>query len=428
MPSQEHRGRRRPSWIETAWIVAVLVMAVGTDVLVGQAPAAQGRQGAGQVSPPPAAPVAGIPRQPLGDGPWVFEAAERTRFRVVVVTKGLVNPWSLVFLPDGNMLVTERHGRLRIIRNGVLDAQPIAGVPEVRAMRLNGLMDLALHPRFPENGLVYFTYTKPGDNGLMATTLARGRLVGMALEDVQDLLIAEPWWDGAGGSASTIVFGPDGMLYMTTGTSGVNVIESQDTSGLRGKVLRLRDDGTVPPDNPFVGRAGYRPEIYSLGHRNTLGIAVHPRTGAIWNAEMGPNGGDEINIILPGRNYGWPLVSFGRTYQGPWQGAFAKEGMEPPHVFWTPSISVSGLMFYTGDRFPAWKGNVFVGGLRFGEIAGTGLMQRIVFNEKDEEMRRENLLADLRQRIRQIRQGPDGLLYVLTDENPGALLRIGPAD
>jgi aldose sugar dehydrogenase len=251
------RGLGRWSRVGSASAVAALVMAASAGVLAGQAPASQGAGGA-QAPPPPAPPVAGVPREPLGDGPWVFEAAERTRFRVVVVTKGLVNPWSLAFLPDGNMLVTERPGRLRLIRHGVLDPQPIAGVPEVRAMRLNGLMDVALHPHFSENRFVYLTYTKPGDNGLMATTLARGRLEGRTLEDVRDLLTAEPWWDGAGGSASTLVFGPDGMLYMTTGTSGVNVIESQDTNGLRGKVLRLRDDGTVPPDNPFVGRAGYQ--------------------------------------------------------------------------------------------------------------------------------------------------------------------------
>jgi aldose sugar dehydrogenase len=373
----------------------------------------------------------GVARVPLGDGPWVFDTAEQHTVRAVVVTKGLANPWSLAFLPNGDMLVTERAGRLRIIRNGVLDPAPVGGVPESRMQRLGGLMDIVLHPRFAENQWVYLTYSKPGDavlqKGLIATALARGRWDGTALTNVKELFVVEPWWDGSGGAASRLAFGRDGMLYMTTGASVANMKDAQDPSHHKGKVLRLRDDGSVPPDNPFVGRAGYKPEIYSLGHRNQLGLAVDPRTGAVWSNENGPNGGDEINVILPGRNYGWPGVSLGRSYEGPWQGAFAKEGIEPPLVYWTPAIAVSGMAFYSGDRFPAWKGNVFVGALRFGEIAGTGHLQRIAFNAKGEETRREMLLTDLRQRIRDVRQGPDGLMYLLTDENPGALLRLEPA-
>ena len=369
----------------------------------------------------------GVARTPLGDGPWVFDTAEQHKVRVVAVTKGLANPWSLAFLPGGEMLVTERSGRLRIIRNGVLDSQPIAGVPTSKMQRLGGLMDVVLHPRFAENRLVYLTYSKPGDKDLIATALGRGTWNGSALANFQELFVVEPWWDGQGGAASRIAFGRDGMLYMTTGASVANMKDAQDPSHHKGKVLRLRDDGTVPPDNPFVGRPGYKPEIYSLGHRNQLGLAVHPQTGAVWSNENGPNGGDEINVILPGRNYGWPDVSFGRSYEGPWQGKFAREGIEPPLVYWVPSIAVSGMAFYTGDRFPAWRGNVFVGALRFGEIAQTGHLQRVVFNERGEEMRREMLLTELRQRIRDVREGPDGLLYLLTDENPGALLRLEPA-
>jgi len=368
----------------------------------------------------------GVPRVPLGDGPWVFDTAEQHKVRVVAVTKGLANPWSLAFLPSGEMLITERSGRLRIIRNGVLDSQPVAGVPQSKMQRLGGLMDVVLHPRFAENRFVYLTYSKPGDKDLIATALGRGTWDGSALTNFQELFVVEPWWDGQGGAASRIAFGRDGMLYMTTGASVANMKDAQDPSHDKGKVLRLRDDGTVPPDNPFVGRAGYKPEIYSLGHRNQLGLAIHPQTGAVWSNENGPNGGDEINVILPGRNYGWPDVSLGRSYEGPWQGKFAKEGIEPPVVYWMPSIAVSGMAFYTGDRFPAWKGNVFVGALRYGEIPQTGHLQRVVFNERGEEMRREMLLTELRQRIRDVRQGPDGLLYVLTDENPGALLRLEP--
>ena len=369
----------------------------------------------------------GVARVPLGDGPWVFDTAEQHKVRVVAVTKGLANPWSLAFLPSGEMLVTERSGRLRIIRNGVLDPQPVAGVPQSKLQRLGGLMDVVLHPRFAENRFVYLTYSKPGDKDLIATALGRGTWDGSALTNFKELFVVEPWWDGQGGAASRIAFGRDGMLYMTTGASVVNMKDAQDPSHHKGKVLRLRDDGTVPPDNPFVGRSGYKPEIYSLGHPNQLGLAIHPQTGAVWSNENGPNGGDEINVILPGRNYGWPDVSLGRSYEGPWQGKFAREGVEPPVVYWMPSIAVSGMAFYTGDRFPAWRGNVFVGALRFGEIAQTGHLQRVAFNERGEEMRREMLLTELRQRIRDVREGPDGFLYLLTDENPGALLRLEPA-
>jgi glucose/arabinose dehydrogenase len=369
----------------------------------------------------------GVPRTPLGDGPWVFDTAEQHKVRVAVVTKGLANPWSLAFLPTGEVLVTERSGKLRIIRNGVLDPQPIAGVPPSKMQRLGGLMDVVLHPRFSDNRLIYLTYSKPGEKDLIATALGRGTWNGSALTNFQELFIVEPWWDGQGGAASRIAFGRDGMLYMTTGASVANMKDAQDPTHHKGKVLRLRDDGTVPPDNPFVGRPEHKPEIYSLGHRNQLGLAVHPQTGAVWSNENGPNGGDEINVILPGRNYGWPDVSLGRSYEGPWQGRFAKEGSEAPLVYWMPSIAVSGMAFYTGERFPAWRGNVFVGALRFGEIAQTGHLQRIVFNERGEEMRREMMLTELRQRIRDVREGPDGLLYLLTDENPGALLRLEPA-
>jgi glucose/arabinose dehydrogenase len=368
----------------------------------------------------------GVPRTALGDGPWIFDTAEQHKLRVVVVTKGLANPWSLAFLPGGEMLVTERAGRLRIIRNGVLDPQPVAGVPQSKMQRLGGLMDVVLHPRFADNHFVYLTYSKPGEKDLIATALGRGTWNGSALTNFQELFVVEPWWDGQGGAASRIAFGRDGMLYMTTGASVANMKDAQDPSHHKGKVLRLRDDGTVPPDNPFVGRAGYKPEIYSLGHRNQLGLAIHPQTGAVWSNENGPNGGDEINVILPGRNYGWPDVSLGRSYEGPWQGKFGKDGIEPPIVYWMPSIAVSGMAFYTGDRFPAWRGNVFVGALRFGEIPQTGHLQRVVFNERGEETRREMLLTELRQRIRDVREGPDGLLYLLTDENPGALLRLEP--
>jgi len=368
----------------------------------------------------PVAPQ-GIPPVPLPEKPLQFHTAEGQDIRVVVVAAGLVHPWSLAFLPDGGLLVTERPGRLRIVRGGVLDRRPLDGVPTVRATGLSGLMDVALHPRFAENHYVYLTYTKPVGDQQATLALARGRFDGGALTDVRDIFVAGP---GTGG-ASRIAFGLDGSLFMTTGGGGGN--GAQDPNSYAGKVLRLRDDGTVPSDNPFVGRAGCKPEVYSLGHRNSLGLAVQPGTGDVWQNENGPNGGDEINIIRAGRNYGWPLVSYGRTYPGPKQSEQPwREAFEQPIVFWVPSIAVSGMTFYTGNRLPKWKGDVFVGGMRTGEIPGTGHLERILFNEKMEELRRESLLAEMRQRIRDVRQGPDELLYLLTDADDGAVLRIEP--
>jgi glucose/arabinose dehydrogenase len=377
-----------------------------------------------QAQPVQQGPVIGLPVPPLGSGPFEFQAAEQQKVRVSVVARGLSHPWSVVFLPDASMLVTERPGRIRVVRNGKLDPTPIAGVPRVRTDGNGGLMDIALHPRFAENRLVYFTYTKPVENGRGTPTLARGKLDGGALTDVRDLIVPEAY-EGNSGLNGRVVFGRDGMVYMSTGGNIAKV--AQDPASLRGKILRLREDGTVPPDNPFANKAGYRPEIYTLGHRNTLALIVHPETGVVWNSENGPNGGDEINIILPGRNYGWPLVSYGRDYPGPRISEHpTREGMESPLVTWIPAIAASGLTVYTGDRFPRWKGNVFVGAMRTGEIPGTGHLERIVFNANTEELRRESLLGELRQRIREVRQGPDGLLYLLTDEDDGAMLRIEP--
>jgi aldose sugar dehydrogenase len=402
-------------------IVALIVASIGLTL-------AQGRTGG-----PPLA----IPRAAFGDGPWTVEAAEGVKIRMSVVAKGLVNPWSFAWLPDPstplgagglNALITERPGRLRLLKNGILDPTPISGVPAVKAQRLSGLMDVALHPKFAENHIIYLTYNKGREDGMMATVLARGRLEGNALKDVKDIFVAEPWWDGAGGSASRIVFGRDGMLYMTTGSGGgANFGQGQEKNIHKGKVLRLKDDGTVPPDNPFVKQPEFKPEIYSWGHRNSLALIVHPVTGELWNSENGPNGGDEINIVKAGKNYGWPTVSMGRSYEGPWQGKFEKDGMEGPLVYWMPAIAASGLMIYTGDKFPQWRNNAFVGAMRYGEIPNTGHLQRIVFNDKTEEIRREMLLTEFRQRIRDVKQGPDGFVYLLTDENPGALLKLEPA-
>ena len=408
-------------------LIALVMLSASLFAQQGPAPAPAGRAGgpqgarAGGTPPPPA----GIPREPLGNGPWNYAVAEGVKLRVSVVTRGLQNPWDLEFMPDGAMLVTERPGRLRIVRNGVLEPMAVTGLPPIGAQRLGGLQDIALHPKFAENKLLYFTYSKTDGKGMIMSALGRGRLENGALTNVQELIAAEPWWNGAGGAASRLVFDRDGFIFWATGSTP-DTRESQEPNSLRGKVMRLTDDGKPAPGNPFAGKPGYRAEIYSMGHRNQLGLTIHPATGALWSAEHGPNGGDELNIILAGRNYGWPDVSLGRDYDGPWQGSFEKAGIERPIVYWMPSIAVSDLLFYTGEKFPQWKGNALVGSMRYGEIPNTGHMQRIVFNANGDEIRREMLLTDLRQRIRAVKQGPDGSIYLLTEEAQGALLRIEP--
>ena len=368
----------------------------------------------------------GIPVDSLGEGPWVFDTAEQHKIQVSVVARGLTHPWAIAFLPDGGMLLTERDGRLRLIKNDKLVKQAISGVPEVRTDGNGGLMDVAIHPNFSENGLVYLTYTKPVESGWGAPALAMGKLVDGELQNTRDLLVTEAY-EGNSGLNGRVAFGQDGKVYMSTGGRIGEV--AQDPMSLRGKVLRLEDNGSVPLDNPFRNRLDYKSEIYTLGHRNTLGLIQHPITGEVWQHENGPNGGDEINILLPGRNYGWPEVSFGRFYSGGRVNEHpTREGLESPLLVWLPAIAASGLAGYTGDKFPEWKGNVFIGSLRMGGIPGTGHLQRIVFNEKTEEIRRELMLTELRRRIREVREGPDGLLYLLTDEeDDGALLRIEPA-
>lgn len=382
-------------------------------------------------------PQIGIAAVALTGGPYTFDTAEQHKIRVVIVASGLPHPFSLAFLPNGDALVSERGGKLRIVHGATgtapkLETEQVPGVPQQPAFRTGGLQEVALHPQFATNRFVYFTYNKAGNPVTggqpgarqSAITLARGRLDGVALTSVQELFMGD-WQNGASGSR--MAFGPDGLLYITTGAPFDQ--QAQDPNTVYGKVLRLKDDGTVPADNPFVGKTGMRPEVYSMGHRDQLGLTVHAPTGRILAAEHGPNGGDEINLILPGRNYGWPRVSFGRDYQGPRiSESPVASGIEQPLLLWIPSIAPTGMTFYTGDRIPAWKGNLFVGSARRGEIPRTGGLERVVVNDKLEELRRESLLGDLHQRIRDVRQGPDGLLYVITDEDNGAVLRIEPGN
>lgn len=365
-----------------------------------------------------ATPVApqGIKIPPLPAAPVRYETAEGQTIRVSVYARGFQNPWSMAFVSDDTILVAERGGAIKAVRNGVVDPKPVAGAPVARAAGLSGT-DLALHPDFDRNRAVYISYTKPLDEKRNTLAVARATWDGTGFTGTRDIFVGE------GGSGGPIAFGGDGMLYVAHGGGA-----TQTPNTLGGKILRLTDEGKVPPDNPFVGRADARPEVFTMGHRTFLRMAKHPLTGAIWQIENGPNGGDEVNILAPGGNYGWPLVSLGRTYGGPWQGPFTKEGFRDPIIYWMPAIAVSSITFYTGDRLPKWKGDVFVSGMRYGEIPGTGQLHRILINKNLEELRREPLLVDLRRRIRDVKQGRDGLLYLLTDEADAVMLRIEPAE
>ena len=384
-------------------------------------------------------PDLGVRAVTVADTPYTFDTAEQHGIRVSVVVRGLPHPYSLAFLPNGDALVAERSGGLRLVRNAAsgkggaatLVPQAIGGTPESHSQRTSGLHDIALHPKFAENALVYFSYNQLGDviadsnppgRREAAITVQRGRLDGMALRNVEEIFAGE--WS-TGSSGSRLAFGTDGLLYVSTGAP-FGATTAQDPASVYGKVLRLRDDGKAPDDNPFVKQAGARPEVFTLGHRDQLGLTVHPN-GTVLAAEHGPNGGDEVNLVLPGRNYGWPTWTYGRNYDGTRMSALPiVDGIEQPLVLWVPSIAPTGLAVYTGDRIPAWRGNLFVGSARIGEIPRTGGLERVVLNDKLEEVRRERLLGSLHQRIRDVRQGPDGLLYVITDEDDGVLLRIEP--
>ena len=383
----------------------------------------------------PVAPQ-GIKAPPLPDTPVRYETGEGQTIKVSVYARGFQNPWSMAFVSDDTILVAERGGAIKAVRNGVVDPTPVAGAPRAMGAGLSGT-DLALHPDFARNHLVYISYTKPLDppGAAPPPPAPAGGRGGRGAAPRTAVAVAVAVWNGKeftgtrdifvdeGSSGGPIVFGGDGMLYVARGGG-----DTQNPNSLAGKILRLTEEGKVPPDNPFVGRTDARPEIFTMGHRTFLRMAKHPQTGAIWQIENGPNGGDEVNILTPGSNYGWPLVSLGRTYAGPWQGPLSKEGFKDPLIYWMPAIAVSSITFYTGDRLPKWKGDVFVTGMRYGEIPGTGQLHRILINKNFEELRREALLVDLHRRYRDVKQGRDGLLYLLTDEADAVMLRIEPSE
>jgi glucose/arabinose dehydrogenase len=369
-------------------------------------------------------------------GLYGFDTAEQHGIRVTVLAEDLGRSFGLAFLPDGDLLVSVRGGPLRIIHgatgpNPVLDPEPVAGLPSQAGVSRNGgLHDIALHPDFAANHLLYFTYNKhepvaagttPPQQLRGAASLMRARFENGSLVDAEELF--------AGGyssmSGSRIAFANDGTIYMTTG--GPNGDVSQQLDNVYGKVLRLNADGSIPADNPFVGKSGANPAIFAYGFRDQLGLAVDRASGTVFAADHGMNGGDEVNLLKPGANYGWPTWSFSRNYQGERVSALPLGvDIEQPQILWSPSIGPSGMNFYTGDKFPAWKGNLFVGSARRGEVDRTGGLERVVLNDGFGDIRRETLLTELHQRIRQVIEGPDGNLYVLTDGDEYAVLRIEP--
>jgi glucose/arabinose dehydrogenase len=351
-------------------------------------------------------------------------------YKVVTVADQLIQPWSIAFIPGGDMLITERPGRLRIVRNGKLLPQPVDGIPKVFHSSQGGLLEVMPHPDFAANRLLYISYSKPGATDAEArTALIRGRFENDRLTDVKELFQAVA--SGRNHFSGKIAFDGKGYLFLSAGDRQVppegnlEAHPAQDLTNHHGKIIRLHDDGRVPTDNPFVSRAGAKPEIWSYGHRNVQGMAFHPETGDLWANEHGPQGGDELNRIQPGRNYGWPVIGFGVNYTtgSAIHAGTMRQGMEQPVRVWVPSIGISGMLFYTGDRFPQWKGNLFVGGMAGQQLSRLTLSGQRITNEEE--------LVQQMGRIRDIRQGPDGLIYLVTDDRDGKptpVLRLEPVD
>ena len=340
-------------------------------------------------------------------------------FRLVTLVEGLDYPWSLAFLPDMSMLVTERSGALRVIRGGRLDPRPVEGVPESAERGQGGLLDVVPHPDFVNNGWLYLSYSAQGDDGY-GTRVSRGRFDGERLSEVETIFEARPLSRGGRHFGSRLAFDAEGFLYVTIGDRGERDL-AQDLKTHNGKVVRLHDDGGLPEDNPFVTRPNALPDVFSVGHRNPQGLTIEPATGWIWAVEHGPRGGDELNKIEAGVNYGWPVITHGREYIGGSIGeGTSKPGMQQPAAYWVPSISPSGMDFYEGDAFPDWQGDLFVGAL-----SGTHLVR--ISLERGKVVGQEKLLVEFDERIRDVRTGPDGLLYILTDDNDGGLYRLEPA-
>lgn len=343
----------------------------------------------------------------------------KASFRLVTLSHGLEQPWSMAFLPDGRMLITERPGRLRVFANGKLERAPLSGVPEVHVAGQAGLLDVCLHPRFAQNRVLYLSYISPGAGGPTAT-VARAELSDGALRGTTVIFEALPRRQGNANLGSRIVFDRAGLMYVSCGDR-FQMELAQDLRDCAGKIVRLRDDGSIPADNPFIGRPNVRPEIFSWGHRNPQGLAMHPETGRIWEVEHGPKGGDELNVLKAGANYGWPRVTYGTNYDGSIiTNTRHLDGMEDALRTWVPSISPCGLSFYTGDKFPAWRGSLLTGAL-----SAYALFRIEVDGERYRS--EERLIEGRLPYIRDVRQGPDGLVYLVTHSDDGGLFRLEPA-
>ena len=343
-----------------------------------------------------------------------------TGVRAETVASGLVNPWALAFLPDGRLLVTERPGRLRIVAKDGALSEPVSGVPAVLAQGQGGLLDVALDPQYATNQLVYLSYSEPGPDGTSGTSVARGRLVGNALEGVKVLYQQFPKVQSGGHYGSRLVFDRAGYLFITQGDRQRFPDSAQSLTAGLGKIMRIFPDGRIPPDNPFVNRAGARPEIWSLGHRNLQGATLDPATGRLWTMEHGARGGDELNHPEAGRNYGWPVITYGINYNGMKIGeGTEKAGMEQPVYYWDPVIAPSGMIFYTGDAIPGWKGSVLIGSMTPGALVRLEMKDGRVTKE-------ERYLGDLKERIRDVQQGPDGFVCAAKHNNPGGQQPLRP--
>jgi glucose/arabinose dehydrogenase len=424
----------RMTWMTLAAAMTVAVFLTGAALAQNPPPAGRA---AGRGGPPGGGPETGLNVRPPNNPAQKPAFAGQTRapeqklgvaFDVIPLSEGLGNPWGLAFLPDGRMLLTERAGRLRVVTTDGKLSEPVAGLPAVDARGQGGLLDVALDPAFQKNQLIYWSYAEPGDNG-NNTAVARGRFVDGAapkVENVQVIFHQEPRLVSTLHFGGRLVFGRDGTLFITLGERSIleGRVQSQKLDSLLGKIVRINGDGSIPKDNPFVGKAGVRPEIWSYGHRNVQGATLHPATGELWEVEHGARGGDELNIARKGRDYGWPTITYGIEYAGGpiGEGIQQKGAMEQPRYYWDPVIAPSGLLFYTGNLFPAWRDSLFVGGLGSLNLVRLSLKGEQVVGE-------ERLLQDLqpqRERIRDVRQGPDGAIYLLTDSAKGRLLKLMP--
>ena len=335
------------------------------------------------------------------------------------VASGLVHPWGLAFLPDGRMLVTERPGRLRIVSTDGKLSEPLTGLPRVHAVGQGGLLDVAIDPKFEENRLIYVSFAEPSD-GASGTAVARGKLGDGVIEDATVIYRQRPKYQGGGHYGSRVVFARDGKIFITQGDRMNWRDSAQSLTAGNGKVVRINPDGSIPKDNPFVGRAGVLPEIWSYGHRNVQAAALHPETGQLWTVEHGARGGDELNHPQAGKNYGWPVITYGINYNGEKIGeGTAKEGMEQPVYYWDPVIAPSGMIFYTGDRYRGWKGSAFVGSMTPGALVRLQM-------ENGRVVREERYLGEMGERIRDVQQGNDGYIYLITDSENGRILRVVP--